>query len=405
MSSGERSCLGTGLSLSDLSLAAANILGREGAAERPIAVTHVLQPSHSGVPNVVLSLADHQVRRGWDTTVVGPTKNGFPDRVTALGARFVSWNASRDPNWRVLDETRSLARRLSATRSDLFHLHSSKAGLCGRLALRKRAPTIFQPHAWSFAALDGPLRRPAIAWERLGARWCDAIVCVSLDERDSGVRSGISARWAVVPNGIDLNSFAPADDADRHRARAALAIGESPLVVLLGRVSPQKGADTLVAAWPKVRERVPDAHLALVGDGYDECDGASQRGIIRRGRQDDVRPWVVAANVVALPSRWEAGLSLAAMEAMATARSVVLGDTWGARAGIDDNGAVVPVDDHIALADALVPRLLDPAAADREGLNARRRIEEHFDLRRVLCRMDNTYMDVLAGRRREFSAP
>jgi hypothetical protein len=40
-------------------------------------------------------------------------------------------------------------------RPDLVHAHSAKAGLAGRLAVRGRIPTVFQPHAWSFEAVGG----------------------------------------------------------------------------------------------------------------------------------------------------------------------------------------------------------------------------------------------------------
>ena len=103
----------------------------------------------------------------------------------------------------------------SLSKLNRVHLHSSKAGLAGRLALRCRVPTLFQPHAWSFDAVDGLARRGALAWERWATRWAAAVVCVSAAERDSGIRLGVRARYEVVPNGVDLDKFAAADELNR----------------------------------------------------------------------------------------------------------------------------------------------------------------------------------------------
>ncbi|NEA48622.1 glycosyltransferase, partial [Streptomyces sp. SID10815] len=68
-------------------------------------------------------------------------------------------------------------------RPDLVHAHSAKAGLAGRLAVRGRIPTVFQPHAWSFEAVGGATAALALRWERWGTRWAARTVCVSEAER------------------------------------------------------------------------------------------------------------------------------------------------------------------------------------------------------------------------------
>jgi glycosyltransferase involved in cell wall biosynthesis len=176
-----------------------------------------------------------------------------------------------------------------------------------------------------------------------------------------------------------------------------------PLAVAVGRLAQQKGQDVLLPAWTGVSERVPDAELILVGDGpMRSALEALGTGRVRfAGDSDDVRPWLAAANVTVIPSRWEAGLSLVAMEAMATARSVVATDVAGMAEGLAGGcGAVVPVEDADALAAALTERLADPALADREGSAGRRRVEERYQLRAASDRMADLYERVVANRAR-----
>src|SRR5262245_15310277 len=123
----------------------------------------------------------------------------------------------------------SLARIVDRERPDLVHLHSSSAGLSARLAVRRRRPTILQPNAWSFEAVRGRMRAAAVGWERRGASWATAIVCVSEGERLRGEEHGIRARWLVVPNGVDLEAFSEASAEVRSTARRGLELGDDPL--------------------------------------------------------------------------------------------------------------------------------------------------------------------------------
>jgi glycosyltransferase involved in cell wall biosynthesis len=263
-------------------------------------------------------------------------------------------------------------------------------------------PTVFQPHAWSFAAVTGALRTATEAWERLGARWADAIVCVSSDERESGRAAGVRGRWAVIPNGVDLDRFRIPADGGRASARQELGLDpDAPLAVCPARLFEQKGQDELLRAWPGVVKRVPQAQLALVGEGPDrpQLEAMNAPAVTFAGETLSVEPWLLAADVVVLPSRWEAGLSLGAMEAMALGRSVVTTDVWGSRDGLQaGGGAIVPVDAVDSLAEALAERLADRAKADAEGKVGRRRIEDDYDVRIARERMARLYEQVLERR-------
>lgn len=368
---------------------------------RPLRVLHVAQPTTAGVPRVVAQLVADQVARGWDVAVAGPDGGHLRPGVEAAGARWLPWEATRAPGPVVAGETRRLARIVREQDPALVHLHSAKAGLAGRLALRGQRPTVFQPHAWSFLAVSGPVRRASVAWERWAARWASAVVVVSDDERVEGEAAGVRARWELVPNGVDVAGRPAPADGQRAAARAALGVGPGPLAVCVGRLCRQKGQDRLVEAWPAVARARPDAVLVLVGDGpdLDAVRGSAPPGVVLAGAVDDADPWLLAADVVALPSRWEAGLSLVAMEAMRAARPVVIGRVAGAASLARARaGEVVDVDapDGVArLAAALLRRLDDPALVRAEGAAGRRLVEAEHDVRRTTARVAALYPSLL----------
>lgn len=332
-------------------------------------VLHVSQSEGYGIGKYLEELTEAQRALGWEVTAATPSP---------AGDGWVRWAATRDPGPRALVEAAALARIVRRVNPDVVHLHSSKAGLAGRLAVRGRRPTIFQPHAWSFFASSAALR-----WERFGARWADVVLCVSEGERAEGEAAGIKPKqWRVVSNAVDTDRFAPGDSA---AARAAVGLdGDGPVAVCVARLAvAQKGQDVLVKAWPAVAREVPGARLVLVGEGPDRAMLEAQAGqsvVFAGGADPAVMPdWYRAADVIVQPSRYE-GLALSVLEAMACGRPVVAGAAVGMAEAIGNGGAVVPVGDAQALAAALIERLRDPARATAEGERARERAVAHYGM-------------------------
>ena len=357
---------------------------------------HVAQPTEAGVAVVVAQLAADQVRHGLDVHVACPEPGRLAADVRAAGAVHHAWAAGREPGPAVPGEARRLAALIRRVGPDVVHLHSSKAGLAGRLVLRGRRPTVFTPHAWSFLAATGAQRRAAVAWERLAARWTHALVAVSEAELAAGRAAGIGAPGHVVPNGVDLGRHTPWGS--RADARAALGLAGGPLAVCVGRLSEQKGQDLLLAAWAGAP---PPGRLVLVGDGPAEgaLRAVAPPGVVFAGAVDDPRPWYAAADVVVVPSRWE-GMALVPLEAMAAGRPVVAFDVAGVRESVPPGcGAVVPAGHAAELVGAVADRLRDPGLAAREGAAAREHVAARHDAAVSAARVRELYTTLLGAAR------
>ncbi|MGB0100246.1 MAG: glycosyltransferase, partial [Nocardioides sp.] len=347
-------------------------------------VLHVSMPTTEGVAQVLTGYVRDQVARDWSVTVACPSSGWLADAARTSGARVVRWEATRSPGPGLLREIRRLRRIVNDTRPDVVHLHSAKAGMAGRLLLRGVVPTIFQPHAWSFQAVSGPMKRAVIAWERFAQRWTTELVCVSRSERAAADAVGIGTATTISPNGVDLDQFRPTARTERSVARRRLGLPEVPTVVCVGRLTEQKGQHDLLDAWDGVLDRAPDARLVLVGDGPDrpalEDRLAGRDDVALVGARSDVDSWFAAADVIAAPSRWE-GMAVAPLEAMASGRSVVATAVEGMVESMPRNGGlIVDVGDTQALADGIAARLLDPDLADREGALAQQHVAAHHDV-------------------------
>ncbi|MFD3518248.1 glycosyltransferase family 4 protein [Streptomyces sp. NPDC058657] len=396
------------------------------SGKRLLTVLHLVQPVDGGVARVVVDLVRSQVGRGVRALVACPPGGPLARQAAEAGAEVLRWPAGRAPGPALASEVLTAAGLIRRSAPDVLHAHSAKAGLAGRLAVRGRVPTIFQPHAWSFDAMEGRPAGLARTWERQAARWSTRILCVSEAERHAGEAAGIAARWSVIHNGIDLARFSTdtaADGAAGHMPAPGSAAGNpdvrtearpgvpafegpppgAPLVVCVGRLCRQKGQDVLLRAWPAVTRSVPGARLVLVGEGPEgeRLRHLAPPGVLFAGAVTDTRPWLHAADVVVLPSRWE-GMALAPLEAMACGTPVVLSDVSGARESLPPGDAahcLVPPQEPAALASALTALLCDRALRESLGRRARSHARAAHDVRTTAAAVLDLYREVLGSPR------
>jgi phosphatidyl-myo-inositol dimannoside synthase len=174
--------------------------------------------------------------------------------------------------------------------------------------------------------------------------------------------------------------------------RSQLGIdADAPVVVSVGRMTPRKGQDTLVRAWPQVAAQVPRARLLLVGDG--PYRPKVQRLAHSLGVQDSVvftgavkwggmPAYIDAGDVFAMPSRSRRlgleveALGIVALEAAACGLPVLVGNSGGAPDTVLDGqtGHVVDASEPEDVALKTASLLQDPALAMAMGTVGRERV-------------------------------
>lgn len=234
------------------------------------------------------------------------------------------------------------------------------------------------PARWVYAREH----RTLLAFERELAAACDLnVFCTPLEE-EIGRRELPGAATCVLPNGVDLERFAPAPEQ-----------AEPGHLVFCGVMDYFPNVDACV--WlareilPRVHAEFPDARFSIVGSNPapEVLELGLLSGVSVTGFVEDTRDWLRRASVSVAPMRIARGIQNKVLEGMAMGLPVV-GTTpstrgVGARPGID----YLVADDADGITAAICGLLRDPERARELGSAGRRYVEEHYDWEAVLSRL------------------
>ncbi len=290
-------------------------------------------------------------------------------------APFAAATASYDV---VCVEHAQLAPLLPRQRSNrwLLTLHNVGSERSRQMA----AVTPGSRQAWLWSRDAAKARR----LERWALRAYDQVIAVSDDDAQ---RLGDTA--VVIPNGVDLARF------------RFTPLPAEPRLLFTANFNYPPNVDA--TRWlgheifPRVRSRVPDATLALVGRRpvRDIRELARLPGISLHADVDSVVPHLEAARVAVVPVRVGTGTRLKALEAMAAGRPVA-GTSIGLEGlGVVDGESAAVGDDADALADGIVTLLTDDARARAQAAAARRKAER-FGWDSIASRFVDTVLGLAA---------
>lgn len=373
------------------------------ARATPVKVLHMQRIGGiGGSERHVLELLSALRTRGIDASFLGldDTKadpQPFYDALSEGGVPFERLPCPRDIDPLLVRRVLSSVRALRPT---IVHTHLVHADAYGALAsTRAHAVLVSTKHN------DDPFRSGMGRYlEQLLTRRTARVICITEAlARFNRDRVGLPAeKLRVVHYGLDSppKPWGPPGGPD--------LTPETPILVAVCRLVPQKGVDVAIEALVRIRERHPAAHLVVLGEGplRAELTGlAAARGVADAvsfpGRVGDVAWWLRRAAVVVHPARWE-GFGLALLEAMLCERAIVAARVSSIPEIVIDGetGLLVPSDDPAGMADAVNELLLAPARSAAMGEAGRARVLVEFSIARMAERTALIYEEALSSPRR-----
>jgi glycosyltransferase involved in cell wall biosynthesis len=341
----------------------------------------------AGAEELLVALVAGGRARGWEQTVLNPFGNAgsaaLAQRCSPTG--FETYECASPlgvPRLRAW-----LAQRLGDLRPDIVHVSLFQATVLTASVARGGERRLLT-HVYGEGLGQLPLPRTRGRLDRWACGRYDHVSAIS--DAVAGFLLGSHGLPAPKVGGIRLGwSGAP-------QARTP-GNGRAPTVVCVAALRPEKGHDTLLAAFAEVLRAIPEARLVLVGDGPERgaleatIEAGGMTGSVElRGRVAEVWPHLADADVFVLASPAEA-LGIAIMEAMAAGLPVVATDVGGIPELVTPGvtGELFAVRDHGALAQQLIALLRSPerraamsAAAVEQAATMRmeRSVAEYFEL-------------------------
>jgi glycosyltransferase involved in cell wall biosynthesis/GT2 family glycosyltransferase len=342
--------------------------GRGGGPLRVLMVTPRSPLGQGGVERHVMEVGRRMAAAGVEVEVLcSDPERSRPRSETREGISIKTvpaWPRGRD--WCLAP---GIWREMGRGRWDLVHVqsyHTLVAPLAMARALSLGVPYVVTFHGGGHSSrLRNRVRR--VQMRLLGPllRRAARLVAIARFEVDEyGPALGVPReRFAFIPNGTDLGL-----------GDAGLAAAEpaAPTLASIGRLERYKGHHRVLAAFPAVLEREPDARLLIVGSGPYEPElrrQAGELGVAERVEMTSVPPGDSAGmaallsrvSLVVLMSEFETH-PLVALEAAAAHRRLLVAESGGLAELAEDGFArAIPLDSPPeAIAEAALEELRSP---------------------------------------------
>lgn len=366
-------------------------------------VAPYFHPHLGGVESHVETISRELARRGHDVHVLTSLLPGTKAREEAHG--YTIHRVPQRMNLFTTPVTPTLREALQREGAwDLVHAHSPPpmtAWYSARAARKLRVPHVLTYHCDLEIPFPGGSLVVEVFRRTLGRYAVNHSAALVATTRTYAATS--RALWhrpdvAVIPNPVDPARFSPGIKGDAIRERHKL--GDRPVALFVGRLTHHKGVDDFVRA---ARFTPADIVHLVVGDGPHRAhlerlarDLGVQEKVLFAGKVDyqDLPRYYAAATMGVLPStsRLEA-FGIAALEAMATGKPVVLSRMPGMQEVIENEGTGLlaePMDPQ-DLAAKIARIAADPKLAEAMGLRGRQRIVERFTLAKVVDALEDVY--------------
>jgi len=331
-----------------------------------------------GAPRVVTELANRAVRDGHTcgaaTVPVGPFWDHLDPRVERIPLRHFRRNLDPAQDFAALLELAALLRRW---KPDIVHLHSSKAGVLGRLAALlaswgtgRRIPTVYTIHGFDTILKT---HRTFLPLERMMTGCTSAIVPVSAYDEKNLKRAGIHGTIRLIRNGASDRLGGAPDPLAAARIEAARARG-AVIVLSIARLEPPKRFDLFLDT---ARRAPEDMRFFWIGNVRAAIPPGLPRNVEMLGEVPEAGNCINLCDIFLLLSDYE-GLPMSILEALSCGKPIVASDVGGISEALGPDAGLLVPNDREAVLTAINRLASDRDLRVRLGASARSHYERSF---------------------------
>lgn len=358
-------------------------------------ITYIITRSDSigGASVHLLDLIPAITKLGIETELLIGGKGIMYERALDLGINTTALNhLQREIN--LIEDYKAyqeIIAHLKKQRPDIVHLHSSKAGILGRLASKKLGiPCVFTAHGWAFTeGVSKPKRLLYKMIEKIIAPYANKIITVSEYDRDLALQNGVGTEEQLIAihNGVKNSTIPIQPKQDEKTCR----------LVMVARFDQQKNQAILLETLSRLADL--NWHLDLIGDGpnLQNCKNLARKlglenNINFEGRSNEVEKFLSRSDIFVLTSNWE-GFPLSILEAMRIGLPVIASDVGGVKEAVISGltGYTVQRDDLNGLTQKLRQLITEPSTRKKMGQEALNRYLENFTFEEMIRKTNDVY--------------
>lgn len=359
-------------------------------------ILYVITRAHwGGAQAHVFDLMNHAINKGDECILVVGENGELTERAQKIGIKvYVVPSLIREINiCKDIMAIKDLVLIIKKYKPDLLHAHSSKAGIIGRLAAKFTGiPVIFTVHGWAFTEGVSKNKRIIYLWiERLFARLCDKIICVSEYDRQLALKHKVAKKESLITIHNGVSEF------DISVSRAPQ---EKVVIIMVARFSPQKDYKTLLLALKDINSPI---EVLLVGEGellQSSKQLASELNLNEKvkflGMRKDVKKLLSRSDIFVLVSHYE-GLPISIIEAMSAKLPIIASNVGGVSELVEDgfNGFLIKRGDYRDLNNKLNILINNKELREKMGRKSYQKYKDEFTIERMLDKTFKVYDELI----------
>lgn len=296
-------------------------------------ILHAAETIKGGVATVINSLVEYQTEKAEVNEVLCLIPSDQANNlIKIINLKEIHFSRNGRNIWGMVSFFCVLFSAILREKPDVVHLHSSFAGLLGRLAIllsgrRRKTKVIYCPHAFGFLMATSQFKKNiySLAEKKLSLL-TDKIICVSQSEYNSAIEKGFDGKkLAVIHNGVktkDKRNLKIQNNKKNYK------------LLFVGRFDYQKGIDILAQAIDQLGKTTADINyeFTLVGEAVNSDSDIifHETPHIKINKLGWLKPHqlekqYLSHDALIIPSRWE-GFAMVPLEAMSYGLPIIASD-------------------------------------------------------------------------------
>jgi glycosyltransferase involved in cell wall biosynthesis len=286
-------------------------------------VLHVAETFKGGVATVINSLATYQLNNNEIDGVEVIVPNEHISEISPrLKDNVTTFKRKKRGVASLVNLGIVLYKKIKIYKPDIIHLHSTFAGVIGRVLIltlfnNKNIKVVYCPHAFPFLMDSHKLKKILyIKCEKILSKYTNKIICVGDSEYDDASLAGIPRdKMVVINNGVNIPTVSNEVNCNNC---------EEYILLYVGRFDYQKGTDIFIEALKIIDSAALTYKVKVIMVGEPVNDSVDYKNLEFKNinvvftgwiNQESLFDYYLKANCLVIPSRWE-GLAMVPLEAI-----------------------------------------------------------------------------------------